>query len=87
MNSNSFSSPRFQKLPAHYAKVVMPFFLSVLMTCVVSMISTWRGLGWAAWTLHVWLGSWGLSWLIAFPVLLLVLPVVRKLTTLVVRTA
>lgn len=87
MDSNSFFSPRFQKLPAHYGKIVMPFFLSVLMTCIVSMISTLRSVGWMDGTLGIWLGSWGISWLIAFPVLLLVLPVVRKLTLLVVRTA
>jgi hypothetical protein len=65
---------------------VMPFFLSVLMTCIVSFISTLRGFGWGAGVIHVWLGSWAVSWLIGFPVLLLVLPLVRRLTSLVVAT-
>ncbi|KHF76479.1 hypothetical protein PJ15_3235 [Acinetobacter sp. neg1] len=34
---------------------------------------------------HIWLSAWGISWLIAFPVLLLVLPIVRKITFLFVR--
>ncbi|MEQ6292178.1 DUF2798 domain-containing protein [Vogesella sp. GCM10023246] len=77
----------FRKLPAQHASIVMPFFLSILMTCIVSLISTLRGVGWHAGVPHIWLGAWGISWLIAFPVLLLVLPLVRRLTLLVVRTA
>lgn len=76
-----------RKLPARHAAVVMPFFLSILMTCIVSMISTLKGVGWGPHFPGVWLGSWGVSWLVAFPVLLLVLPVVRKLTAMVVQTA
>lgn len=85
---NSSKSQSFfgiRKLPARYAGVVMPFILSVLMTCVVSMISTFRGVGWGTGFIKVWPSAWALSWLIAFPILLLVLPLVRRLTMLVVR--
>ena len=74
----------FQKLPARYAFVVMPFILSGFMTFIVSFISTLRSVGWNEGTLDLWFGSWLISWLIAFPVLLLVLPVVRKLTAMIV---
>ena len=88
MNSSKFPTMSIsRKLPARYAAVVMPFFLSVLMTCIVSFISTARGVGWATGFPRIWLGSWAISWLIAFPVLLLVLPLVRKLTALIVKTA
>ena len=70
----------------HYAAVVTPLFLSVIMTCIVSLVSTLRGVGLAAGFLRLWLGSWGLSWLIAFSVLLVVLPFVRKATFWVVQT-
>jgi hypothetical protein len=36
--------------------------------------------------LHIWMGAWGWSWMIAFPTVLLVLPVVRNLTRLLVET-
>jgi hypothetical protein len=78
------SRPTFRRLPARYAGVVMPFFLSVLMTFVVSGISTLRALGPTREMLAVWPVSWGLSWLVAFPTLLLVLPLVRRLVALVV---
>ncbi|MEI7514169.1 MAG: DUF2798 domain-containing protein [Betaproteobacteria bacterium] len=73
------------KLPSRYATVVMPFFLSIIMTCVVSLISTLRGAGFGAGFFPLWLGSWGLSWVVAFPTLLLVLPLVRKATAAVVK--
>lgn len=74
----------FPRLPARYAGVVMPFFLSVLMTFVVSGISTVKALGLTAEFLQTWPTSWALSWIVAFPTLLLVLPLVRRLVTLVV---
>jgi hypothetical protein len=63
----------------------MPLLLSVLMTFIVSMVSTWRSIGLAPTFLHVWLGAWAISWLIAFPTLLVVLPLVRKATAALVR--
>ncbi len=78
------SSPAFPRLPARYAGVAMPFLLSILMTFVVSGISTVKALGPTAEFLRTWPGAWALSWLVAFPTLLLVLPVVRRLVALVV---
>jgi hypothetical protein len=72
-------------LHARYSTVVMPFFLSILMTCVVSLVSTLRSAGLVPGFLPLWLGSWALSWLIAFPTLLVVLPLVRKLTFVFVQ--
>ena len=70
----------FRKLPARYAAIVLPFFLSCIMTCLISGISTLRGAGFTPGVLQLWLGSWGVSWLIAFPTLMAVLPFVRRLT-------
>lgn len=73
-----------RKLPARYAGVVMPLFLSVLMTCIISLVSTLRSVGWVDGLLGLWLGSWALSWVVAFPTLLIVLPLVRRATSAVV---
>ena len=80
MENNAPTSSGFRKLPARYAAIVLPFFLSCIMTCLISAISTLRGVGFAPGVLQLWLGSWGVSWLIAFPALMAVLPVVRRLT-------
>jgi hypothetical protein len=75
------------KLPARYASLVMPLLLSVVMTCIVSAISTLRGIGFVAHFVRVWLGAWLISWLIAFPTLLLILPAVRRATARIVRSS
>ncbi|QYJ80033.1 DUF2798 domain-containing protein [Shewanella acanthi] len=68
------------KLPAKYANIVMPFFLSILMSCIVSGISTLNGVGTSPQFIDLWLTAWFISWIVAFPTLLFVLPLVRKLT-------
>jgi len=75
----------FPKLPARYATVLLPFFLTFIMTCVVSLISTLRGAGFGVGFFALWLGSWALSWVVAFPTMLLVLPLVKRVTAAIVR--
>ena len=76
---------RLRKLPARYAGLVMPFLLSIFMTCVVSLISTLHSVGLTNGLFNIWMGAWGLSWVIAFPTLLVVLPMVKAATGLVVE--
>jgi hypothetical protein len=76
-----------RKLPARYARVVAPFLLTAMMTCLVSLIATVRGVGLSAQVLAIWPGSWLLSWVIAFPITLVVLPLVGRLTALIVEPA
>jgi hypothetical protein len=68
-----------KKFPASYNAVAMPFVLSIFMSCVVSFISTLRVLGLAEHFFLSWLQNWGLSWIVAFPTLFVVLPIVRKI--------
>ena len=74
-----------RKLPPSCAAWLMPLLLSLLMTSIVAFISTWQSIGLAAGLVRTWLDAWGLSWLVAFPTLLLVLPLVRKMTAAVVQ--
>ena len=67
------------RLPARYAAFLNPLVLSLLMTFIVSFISTLKSLGLQPGLPAVWLTAWGLSWLVAFPTLLLVLPMVRRI--------
>lgn len=90
MNSSKSSSRTpfgFAKLPARSARWVTPLLLSLFMTCIVSLISTFKGVGLAPGVLRIWLGAWAVSWVIAFPISLVVLPLVRKATAFVVETA
>jgi Protein of unknown function (DUF2798) len=66
------------KLPAKYNFIAMPFVLSVMMSFIISGVSTLRALGFADGLFMKWMGAWGISWLVAFPTVLFVLPLVRK---------
>jgi Protein of unknown function (DUF2798) len=89
MNAPQSSAPPmrgFPKLPARYAAFVMPLLLSILMTAIVSLVSTLRSVGLVDGVFALWLGAWGMSWLIGFPTLLLVLPLVRRITAWLVQS-
>ena len=47
------------KLPPRYAGLVMPLLLSIIMTCIVSLISTLRGIGLAPHFLQLWMSAPG----------------------------
>ena len=74
-----------RKLPARYNAVVLPLILSVLMTFIVAGIATVTSLGLTAQTLPNWMEAWGLSWIVAFPTLLVVLPLVRRIVAALVE--
>jgi hypothetical protein len=84
-NNPSRSIFGLRKLPARYTGIVMPLLLSIFMSGIVSFVSTLHSVGLAVGLLHIWMGAWGWSWMIAFPTVLLVLPVVRNLTRLLVE--
>lgn len=60
--------------------ILMPFFLTMLMTAIVSGISTYRVAGVDGLSGH-WLGAWLWSWGVAFPVLVLIMPFVRRVVS------
>jgi hypothetical protein len=73
-----------RKLAARHAVWVMPLLLSAFMTCIVSFISTLNGVGWGPRLPGLWLAAWGWSWMVAFPAVMVVLPAVRRLTSVFV---
>lgn len=76
---------RWKRLPARYAGIVMPFVLSIMMSGIVSFVATVKNIGLPSDIVMIWLGAWRLSWVISFPVLLIVLPIVRKIVGLLVE--
>lgn len=83
----SEQKPFFKKLPARYMTIVMPLILSFMMSGVVSLISTLKNTGWHQNILSLWLTAWAISWIVAFPTVLLVLPLARKFAGLFVQQA
>ena len=78
---------QLRRFPARYAGILMPFILSILMTMVVSAVATVKNLGFGPEFLANWPSAWALSWVIAFPALLIALPLTRRLVRLLVEPA
>ena len=78
---------QLRRFPARYAGILLPFILSILMTRVVSAVATARNLGLGPDFLAHWLPAWAMSWVVAFPVLLVALPLTRRLVRLLLQPA
>lgn len=72
-------------IPARYAPVVFGFFLSGMMSCVVSGIATLRAMGLGEGVLQGWMMAWAYSWAVAFPLVLVVAPIARRIVNGLVR--
>ncbi|CAI3804093.1 DUF2798 domain-containing protein [Rheinheimera sp. MM224] len=73
-------------IPSRFSPYVFSFFMSLLMSGVMSFCITTLNLGWVNNLLLLWLQAWSAAFVIAFPTIVLVTPLVRKLVTLVIST-
>lgn len=62
-----------------YSSLLFGFILSMIMTFIVSGVSTVSAIGVNNEVYFLWGTAWLRSWIIAFPVILLVAPITRKL--------
>ena len=85
MQSSAYIFGRVPKLPPRYALVVMPLLMSGLMSGIICMVNLVRAMGWSVQALQAWPGTWLVAWAVAFPTVLVVIPIVKKLTAYVVR--
>lgn len=85
LNPSLRKQRRWKKLPASYNVVAMPLLLSILMTAIVSAIVTLKNVGLQPGVTRLWFDAWLVSWAIAFPTLLVVLPLVRNIVAALVE--
>lgn len=81
------SRPIFRRLPARASIVLVPMFLSFFMSGIVSLIATMRSLGLSPDLPQAVLHAWMLSYPVAFPAALIVLPFVRRIVGFLVEPA
>jgi hypothetical protein len=74
-------------LPARYAPILFGLLLSGMMSLIVSGLSTIRALGWVDHLALIWMGNWAVSWATAFPVVLVVAPITRRVVARLIRAA
>jgi hypothetical protein len=66
-------------IPSRYAPILFGLILSGLMSLIVSGIATLRALGFGSGFVGNWLTAWAFSWAVAFPTVLIVAPLTRRL--------
>lgn len=74
-------------IPGKFAPLLFSFFLSALMSLLVSGIATFRTIGLTPDFISLWLGAWLNAWLFAFPAVLVITPITRKLVQRLVATS
>lgn len=72
-------------IPARYSNILFGLILSGLMTIMVSGISTLTAKGLAPGFGLLWLRAWLTSWALAFPMVLVMAPLTRKIVGKLVR--
>ena len=71
-------------IPAKYTHYVFSFFMALLMSCIMSFVITVFNVSLIDNLFFIWLKAWGFAFMVAFPTINVVAPIVRKLVTLVV---
>lgn len=79
-------APTRRKLPARYAAIVMPTVLATIMTFIISGVATLINLGLVPGFVDIWMKAWSMSFIVALPTLLAVLPIVRRIVAALVDT-
>ncbi len=72
-------------IPARYSHILFGFILSGLMSFIVSGIATLRAFGAIDGFGGLWISAWMPGWLVAFPTVLLVAPLTRRIVARLVR--
>lgn len=72
-------------VPARFAPILFGALLSGLMTLIISGIATYRNLGLPPDFLARWLVAYVNAWVLAFPTVLVVGPIVRRLVARLTR--
>ncbi|MGE4329930.1 DUF2798 domain-containing protein [Diaphorobacter sp.] len=76
---------RIPKLPPKYALIVMPLLMSGMMSGIICLVNLVRALGLSRAALEAWPSTWLLAWAVAFPTVMLVMPLVKRITLRLVR--
>ena len=66
-------------ISSRFTPILFILILSIIMSCVVSGISTFSTISVMGDFFESWMVAWGRSWVVAFPTMLIVAPLSRKL--------
>ncbi|TCB50925.1 DUF2798 domain-containing protein [Acinetobacter sp. ANC 4779] len=79
-------NPSLSSMPKIHVKHIswlMPLFLSGLMSGSLSCFNLFINKGLMEGFIYKWITAWSLSWLIAYPLILIFIPIVRRFLMLI----
>ena len=74
-------------IPVRFAPLLFALVLSGAMSLAVSGLSTWMAADGSVGFASLWMRSWLTAWLLAFPLVLVIAPLARRLVDRVTRGA
>ena len=63
-----------------YKKIVFPFIMALFMSCIMSFVITLFNLGLVDELITIWLRSWLFAFIVALPTIIVISPIVHKIT-------
>lgn len=66
-------------IPARFAHIAFGLILSGLMSFIISGVATLRAVGVLPDFFSLWMAAWLPSWAVAFPAVLIVAPITRRI--------
>ncbi len=67
------------KIRRKYYGLLFGLLVSIIMSLIMSFVLTYINIGWQPHFLMIWLRAFGISFAVALPVSLIIVPVIRKL--------
>jgi uncharacterized membrane protein YjjB (DUF3815 family) len=68
-----------------YQRVVFSFFMALLMSGIMSFVISVFNVGLVSNIISIWLQAWSFAFVVAFPTILVVAPLVHKLVAMVLQ--
>ncbi|NRB35116.1 MAG: DUF2798 domain-containing protein [Rhodobacteraceae bacterium] len=72
-------------LPAKLSPILFSLILSGIMSLVEAGLTTFRSLGWETGFTIAWMKDWGLGWPVAFTLVIMLSPLVRRIVSWLVK--
>ena len=67
------------KIRRKYYGLLFGIFVSILMSLIMSFVLTLINVGWQPHFLMIWLKAFGISFAVALPISLIIVPIIRKI--------
>ena len=72
-------------IPRKHHKIVFSFFMALLMSGIMSFVISVFNVGLVTNIIMLWLQAWCFAFIVAFPTIIIVSPLVHKLVSLVLH--